>query len=83
MRFGPGILQQPSTLSVFNAILLTLTLLLIPFAILPIFLSLERIPQTLLRASDDPVAGLQTFPRITLPLSVPAAASRAGSPLSS
>lgn len=75
-----GILEQPSTLFVFNmnAILLTLTLLLIPFAILPIFLSLERIPQTLLRASDDlGASGLQTFLRVTLPLSLPGVASAA------
>ncbi|OBQ74430.1 ABC transporter permease [Mesorhizobium erdmanii] len=75
-----GILQEPSTLFVFNmnAILLTLSLLLIPFAILPIFLSLERIPQTLLRASDDlGASGLQTFLRITLPLSLPGVASAA------
>ncbi|TPM29832.1 ABC transporter permease [Mesorhizobium sp. B2-3-5] len=75
-----GILEQPSTLFVFNmnAILLTLSLLLIPFAILPIFLSLERIPQTLLRASDDlGASGLQTFLRITLPLSLPGVASAA------
>jgi spermidine/putrescine transport system permease protein len=75
-----GILHQPSTLFVFNmnAILLTLTLLLIPFAILPIFLSLERIPQVLLRASDDlGASGLQTFLRITLPLSLPGVASAA------
>ncbi|MER9329977.1 ABC transporter permease [Mesorhizobium sp. M0488] len=75
-----GILREPSTLFVFNmnAILLTLTLLLIPFAILPIFLSLERIPQTLLRASDDlGASGWQTFLRITLPLSLPGVASAA------
>ncbi|MER9434558.1 ABC transporter permease [Mesorhizobium sp. M0618] len=75
-----GILQEPSTLFVFNmnAILLTLTLLLIPFAILPIFLSLERIPQVLLRASDDlGASSLQTFLRITLPLSLPGVASAA------
>lgn len=77
---GLGILEQPSTLFVFNmnAILLTLTLLLIPFAILPIFLALERIPQVLLRASDDlGASGLQTFLRITLPLSLPGVASAA------
>ncbi|TGQ91051.1 ABC transporter permease [Mesorhizobium sp. M8A.F.Ca.ET.208.01.1.1] len=75
-----GILDQPSTLFVFNmnAILLTLSLLLIPFAILPIFLSLERIPQTLLRASDDlGASSLQTFLRISLPLSLPGVASAA------
>lgn len=80
MLVGLGILDQPSTLFVFNmnAILLTLTLLLIPFAILPIFLTLERIPQVLLRASDDlGASGVQTFLRITLPLSVPGIASAA------
>lgn len=77
---GLGIIQQPSSFFVFNmnAILLTLTLLLIPFAILPIFLSLERIPQILLRASDDLGAtGFQTFMRVTLPLSLPGVASAA------
>jgi spermidine/putrescine transport system permease protein len=80
MLVGLGILDQPSTLFVFNmnAILLSLTLLLIPFAILPIFLTLERIPQVLLRASDDlGASGVQTFLRITLPLSVPGIASAA------
>ncbi len=75
-----GILSEPSSLFVFNmnAILLTLTLLLIPFAILPIFLALERIPQVLLRASDDLGASpLQTFLRVTLPLSLPGVASAA------
>ncbi len=80
MLMGLGILDQPSTLFVFNmnAILLTLTLLLIPFAILPIFLTLERIPQVLLRASDDLGASrFQTFLRITLPLSLPGVTSAA------
>ncbi|AZO16151.1 MULTISPECIES: ABC transporter permease [unclassified Mesorhizobium] len=77
---GLGILAEPSNLFVFNmnAILLTLTLLLIPFAILPIFLALERIPQVLLRASDDlGASSLQTFLRITLPLSLSGVASAA------
>ena len=75
-----GLIDEPSTLFVFNlnAVLLSLTLLLIPFAILPIFLALERIPQILLRASDDLGAtGLQGFLRITLPLSLPGVASAA------
>lgn len=75
-----GILGEPSPLFVFNmnAILLTLTLLLIPFAILPIFLSLERIPQNLVSASEDLGASrLQTFLRITLPLSLPGVATAA------
>jgi len=77
---GLGIIAEPSTLFVFNmnAILLTLTLLLIPFAILPIFLALERIPRVLLSASDDlGASSLQTFLRITLPLSLPGVASAA------
>lgn len=75
-----GIISEPSSLFVFNmnAILVTLTLLLIPFAILPIFLTLERTPEVLLRASEDLGAnGLQTFLRVTLPLSLPGVASAA------
>lgn len=75
-----GVISEPSTLFVFNlnAVLLSLTLLLIPYAILPIFLTLERIPEVLLRASDDLGAtGLQTFLRVTLPLSLPGVASAA------
>jgi spermidine/putrescine transport system permease protein len=77
---GLGLLQEPSSLFVFNmnAILLTLTLLLIPFAILPIFLTLERIPPILRQASDDLGASTaQTFLRVTLPLSLPGVASAA------
>ena len=69
-----GLIDQPLTLFVFNlnAVLLTLSILLIPFAILPIFLSLERIPKSLIEASIDLGAtGLQTFLRIILPLSLP------------
>jgi spermidine/putrescine transport system permease protein len=75
-----GIISEPSTIFVFNinAVLLSLTLLLIPYAVLPIFLTLERIPQMLLRASDDLGAtGLQTFLKITLPLSLPGVVSAA------
>ena len=69
-----GLVDAPLTLFVFNlnAVLLTLTILLIPFAILPIFLSLERIPRDLIEASSDlGASNLQTFARIILPLSVP------------
>lgn len=75
-----GLIDQPLTLFVFNlnAVLLTLTVLLIPFAILPIFLSLERIPKSLLEASTDlGASGLQTFLRIVLPLSLPGIVSAA------
>ena len=69
-----GLIDQPLTLFVFNlnAVLLTLTVLLIPFAILPIFLSLERIPRSLIEASSDlGASNMQTFARIVLPLSLP------------
>jgi spermidine/putrescine transport system permease protein len=69
-----GLVDAPLTLFVFNlnAVLLTLTVLLIPFAILPIFLSLERIPRDLIEASSDlGASNLQTFTRIILPLSMP------------
>jgi len=73
-----GLIDHPSMLFVFNlnAVLLTLTVLLIPFAVLPIFLSLERIPQALRHASADLGASrAQTFWRVTLPLSLPGAVS--------
>ncbi len=69
-----GVIEQPLTVFVFNlnAVLLTLTVLLIPFAILPIFLALERIPRSLIEASVDlGASSLQTFVRIILPLSLP------------
>ena len=69
-----GLIDQPLTVFVFNlnAVLLTLMVLLIPFAILPIFLSLERIPRGLIEASSDlGASNLQTFARIVLPLSLP------------
>lgn len=69
-----GLIEQPLTFFVFNlnAVLLTLTVLLIPFAILPIFLSLERIPRNLIEASVDlGASNWQTFWRVILPLSLP------------
>jgi len=75
-----GIIDAPLTLFVFNlnAVLLSLSMLLIPFAILPIFLSLERVPRDLIEASTDlGASGLQTFARIVLPLSIPGIATAA------
>lgn len=69
-----GILDKPSTALLFNltSVEITLALILIPFAILPIFISLERIPENLMHASYDLGAGgWQTFHRIVLPLSAP------------
>ena len=75
-----GLIDQPLTLFVYNlnAVLLTLTALLIPFAVLPIFLSLERIPRNLLEASADlGASNLQSFRRVVLPLSLPGTATAA------
>jgi len=71
-----GILDQPSTAFLFNltAVKISLALILIPFTILPIFVSLERIPVNLTYASAD-LGGndWQTFRRVILPLSAPGA----------
>jgi spermidine/putrescine transport system permease protein len=75
-----GLIDTPITLFVFNmnAILLTLTVLLIPFAVLPIFLSLERIPPSLLEASADlGASATYRFLTVTLPLSLPGVAAAA------
>ncbi|MDP9137041.1 MAG: ABC transporter permease [Pseudomonadota bacterium] len=69
-----GLIDEPLKIFVFNlnAVLLSLTVLLIPFAILPIFLALERIPRALLEASADlGASNFQTFARIVAPLSLP------------
>jgi spermidine/putrescine transport system permease protein len=71
-----GILDQPSDLFLFNmnAVLITMSVIMLPFMILPIFIALERIPKSLLDASADLGATpWQTFRRITLPMSLPGA----------
>jgi spermidine/putrescine transport system permease protein len=68
------LLDRPSTALLFNqrAVLITMVLVYLPFAILPIFLSLERVPRGLLAASADLGAtGWQTFRLVVLPLSLP------------
>ncbi|MCR8725387.1 ABC transporter permease [Frigidibacter sp. ROC022] len=75
-----GILDQPSTLFLYNrtAILITMATILLPFVILPIFLTLERIPKSLTQASADLGAGAgTTFWRVVLPLSLPGTAAGA------
>lgn len=69
-----GILTQPTDLLLYNqfAIVLTLTYIFIPFVVMPIYTSLEKIPPNLVEASQDlGVTPLETFLRITLPLSLP------------
>jgi spermidine/putrescine transport system permease protein len=54
------------------AVVLTLTHIYTPFAVLPIYAALEHIPRNLVEASHDLGASpLQTFWRVILPLSIP------------
>jgi spermidine/putrescine transport system permease protein len=69
-----GILEQPSQVFLYNqrAVLITMTVIYLPYVVLPIFLALERIPRSLLQASVDLGAGgWDTFHRIVFPLSLP------------
>jgi spermidine/putrescine transport system permease protein len=71
-----GILDQPSDLVLFNlnAVLITMSVIMLPFMILPVFIALERIPKSLIDASADLGATpWQTFRRVTLPMSMPGA----------
>lgn len=71
---GLGILEKPSLLFLYNqtAILLTMATIFLPFVVLPIFLSLQRIPRNLIQASADLGAGIgPTFRHVVLPLSLP------------
>lgn len=69
-----GLIERPSLALLFNqrAVLVAMVLVYLPFAVLPIFLSLERVPRGLLAASADLGAtGWQTFRHVVLPLSLP------------
>lgn len=69
-----GILEQPSQVFLYNqrAVLITMMVIYLPYVVLPIFLTLERIPRTLLHASTDLGAdGWDTFRRVIFPLSLP------------
>jgi spermidine/putrescine transport system permease protein len=68
-----GIVYEPLGFLIFNlqAVTLTLAILLLPFAILPIFIALERIPRNILDASADlGASSWQTFRRVIWPLSL-------------
>jgi spermidine/putrescine transport system permease protein len=68
-----GIIDKPLEFLIFNlqAVALTLAVLLLPFAILPIFVALERIPQNLVDASADlGASSWQTFRNVIWPLSL-------------
>ena len=69
-----GILEQSSKLFIFNqtAVMIAMAVIYLPFGILPIFLALERIPQSLISAAADLGAKPgQIFFTVVLPLSLP------------
>ena len=69
-----GIIDEPMTFILYNlnAVVITLAHAWAPFAILPIFVSLERIDRSLLEAAEDLGDGpFRRFFRVTLPLAMP------------
>lgn len=71
---GIGLIDQPLTFLLYNAnaVVLTLAHAFAPFAILPIFVALEKIDRSLLEAARDlGESALTTFTRVTLPLATP------------
>jgi len=73
-----GIIHEPLSFLLYNpaAVIITLTHAWLAFAVLPIYVSLEKIDRSLLEAASDLGDGrLERFLRITLPLSMPGVAA--------
>ena len=71
---GAGIIDEPSTAFLYNtnSVLIALTHAWAVFAILPLYVSLEKVDRTLLEAATDLGDGpLRRFLRVTLPLTIP------------
>lgn len=71
---GLGIIDEPLTFILYNtnAVVITLAHAYAPFAILPIFVALEKIDRALLEAGQDlGESRFMTFLRVTLPLAMP------------
>ena len=71
---GLGIVEEPVTAILYNAnaVVITLAHAFAPFAILPIFVALEKIDRSLLEAARDLGESRATaFLRVTLPLAMP------------
>ncbi|SIO17364.1 spermidine/putrescine transport system permease protein [Rhodovulum sp. ES.010] len=71
---GVGLIDEPLTFILYNvnAVVITLAHAFAPFAILPIFVALEKIDRSLLEASRDlGETRATTFLRVTLPLAMP------------
>ncbi|CUH40271.1 Spermidine/putrescine transport system permease protein PotB [Jannaschia seosinensis] len=71
---GIGLIDEPLSWILYNAnaVVITLSHAFAPFAILPIFVALEKIDRSLLEASRDlGENAMTTFLRVTLPLAAP------------
>jgi spermidine/putrescine transport system permease protein len=71
---GLGVIDEPLTFILYNAnaVVLTLAHAWAPFAILPIFVALEKIDRSYLEAAEDLGDGpIRRFCRVTLPLAMP------------
>lgn len=71
---GLGLIDEPLTFILYNAnaVVITLAHAWAPFAILPIYVALEKIDRSLLEASRDLGENrITTFWRVTLPLAMP------------
>lgn len=69
-----GLIDEPLTFILYNvnAVIITLAHAFAPFAILPIFVALEKIDRSLLEAAQDlGESKIMTFFRVTLPLAMP------------
>lgn len=69
-----GVINEPLTFLLYNefAVVLTLAHAWAPFAILPIYVSLQKIDPSLLEAATDlGNSKFQAFRRVTLPLTIP------------
>ncbi|WP_414811675.1 ABC transporter permease [Pseudorhodobacter antarcticus] len=71
---GIGVIDQPLDFILYNvnSVVITLAHAYAPFAILPIFVALEKIDRSLLEAGQDlGESKFMTFLRVTLPLAMP------------
>ncbi len=71
---GIGLIDQPLTFILYNvnSVIITLAHAYAPFAILPIYVALEKIDRSLLEAGQDlGESKWMTFLRVTLPLAMP------------
>lgn len=71
---GLGVIDEPLTFLLYNefAVVLTLAHAWAPFAILPIYVSLQKIDPSLLEAATDLGSSkIESFLRVTLPLTIP------------